>query len=104
MSSTARLPDPSRKLVWMVEEIERGEVVRTSDVVVPSLACSEEDPAVVAGSRLAHLHVEAIGVQDGFARDAALVGAEVVGTRLEAEGGGELLEPPAGVAVERTLR
>ena len=69
MSSTARLPDPSRKLVWMVEEIERGEVVRTSDVVVPSLACAEEDPAVVAGSRLAHLHVKTVAVEGHFAGD-----------------------------------
>src|SRR5216684_6449203 len=102
MSSTARLPDLSRKLIWMVEEIERSKVVRTSDVVVPSLACAEEDPAVVAGSRLAHLHVEAIGVQDGFARDgdAGEVGAKIIGARRKAKRGGELLEPPAGVAVE----
>jgi hypothetical protein len=88
ISSTARLPDPLRKLIGTVEEIERGEVVRTSDVVVPSLTSAEEDPAVVAGSRLAYLHIEAIGVQHGFARDgyATVVGAEVVGTRLEAEG------------------
>jgi len=78
----------------MVDEIERSEVVRTSDMVVPSFACAEEDPAVVAGSRLAYLHIEAIGVQDGFARDGytAVIGADVVGTRVEAEGHCKTLE------------
>ena len=62
-------------------------------------------PVSAAGRRLAHLNVETVGVQGHFAGDgdAALVRAQVVVARREAERRGELEELAARVRVEEAL-
>src|SRR5579884_1364206 len=104
-SNTARLPDPGREVVRTIEKVEGGEVVGTAVVVLPPLAGTEEDAGVVAGGRLARLHIEVIGVQGHLAGDgdAALVGAKIVSAGRQAEGSGKPLELAARVAVKRAL-
>src|SRR5574338_179823 len=101
-SNTAYLPNPGPEVLRTIEKVEGGEVVGTAVVVLPSLAGTEEDAGVVAGGRLAGLHIEAVGVQCDFAgnSDAALVGAQIVSAGRQTEGGGNPLELAAGVAVK----
>ena len=63
-------------------QVERCEIVRAADIVLPALAGPKQDTAVVAHRRLGDLHVEVIAVERNFAGNgnASLVAAEVVGT------------------------
>ena len=79
--------DPMRELVGPVEQIERCEIIRATDIVFPALAGPKQNAAVVAHRRLGDLHVEMIAVEGNFAGNgnAGLVGAEVVGTGLKTQ-------------------
>ena len=83
----ARLLDAAREFLGPVQKIERGEIVAAADIVFPALAGPKQNTAVVAGRRLAGLHIEMIGMQRDFTRDgdAALIGAKIVSARHKTE-------------------
>ncbi len=71
-------------------------------IVLATFAGTEQHAAIVAGRRLARLHIEMIGVQGRLAgnRYPALIGAEVKGSRRHTERGGEEAELAARAAME----
>jgi len=94
-----------RELVGLVEQIERCEIVRATDIVLPALAGPKQNAAVVTHRRLGDLHVKMIAVEGNFAGhgNAGLVGAEVVGTRLKTQRYGNTAELGSRTAVEEAL-
>src|SRR5712671_3884015 len=104
-SDLAYFLDAARQVLRPVQKVKGGEVVRPAVIVLATLARPEHEPGIVTGCRLARLNVHVIGVHRDLSADgyAGEVGAKIVGARREAERVGELLEPAAGVLMERTL-
>jgi hypothetical protein len=77
-----------------MQQIERREVVDAADVIVPVTAAAEQDAGVVAGRRLAHLHIKSVGVQNNFAAYgwSTLIGSQIVLIVGEVEGRGQGFE------------
>jgi hypothetical protein len=104
-SNMARLPDAAREFLGLVQKVERGEIVRSADIVLSSLAGPEKNAGVAAKRRLGRLYIEMIGVQGDFAGDgdAAFVGSKVEFVRRKAERIRELLELAARLCVEQAF-
>ena len=83
----APLPNPLGQFPRPIEKVKRGEIVWAADIVLPSLAGAEENAVRIAHHGLGRLHIEAFGMQGDFAGDgdAALVGAEIIGTGLKTQ-------------------
>jgi hypothetical protein len=80
-------------------------VIAPADIILPALAATDQDTGVVAGRRLARLHVEMIGMHRYFAgnSDAALVRSDFESTGGQTERRGEKAELTPRVSVEETF-
>ena len=101
----ARLPDAAREFAWLVQKVDRCKIIRTADIVLPTLAGSKENAGITAERRLGRLHVEMIGVQGDFAANGypSFVGSKIESIRREAEGVSQLLELVAGPRMEEVF-
>src|SRR3984893_2288331 len=88
-------PDESGESGRVVQQIERREMVATADIVLPAFARPEQDPGVIAGRRLADLHIKTVTVQGRLPADSdpAVIPAQVEFVRRQAERRGEIEEP-----------
>src|SRR6202023_3028171 len=80
-------------------------IVTAAGVISPPFAGAEQDAGIGAGRRLAHLHVETVGMKRDFARDrdTSLVRAKVIVGGFEIERSGQLDELAARAAVKHPL-
>src|SRR5258708_4521008 len=101
----ACLPDSAREILGPVEKIERGEIVGTTAIVLPSLAVTEQDAVVVSHGRLGYLHIKAVAVQGALTGDcdAGQIRAQVIRAGLEAEHYCKAAKPGPGAEVEAAL-
>src|ERR1700730_6056364 len=104
-SRMACLPDSAREIVGPVETIERGEIVWTTAIVLPSLAGTEQDAAVASHGRLRYLHIKTVAVQGDLTgdRDAGQIRAQVIRAGLKAEHCCKAAKPGPGAEVEAAL-
>src|SRR5712671_554918 len=66
-SDAAHLLDAARQVLGPVQKVKGCEVVRTTVIVLATLAPPEHEPGIVTGCGLARLNVHVIGVQRDFA-------------------------------------